>query len=582
MIFTVFSKEERTKLEAIDAQELEALRVFTDIRQKNGADSPEAIAAKKEYTEGAQERKEAFALLLEDFKTERFSKLKTPLEILEDAGRQAQDAIIYSYVRIKPDFDHLKKTQPETGQGVVSFGSHGFGYYPLGWDYEAEFLEQKKAHFIPSKSPVLFDTAAMCDFILNRVVDKHKEALEGKAAGERLPGFISEIVNASPYTVSGAAETVTELIPPDSVLLDTYMPMYHGKVTEFLAGLTSQDLLEGPGPDTAIATADGGEFKLVIHGYKDLKGSLGVNTHKLLCVSIAEFTHINNYGGGIINAEIMIPFKDYARALGYEIDERPTTTKEEATKEKNRVRETLKNARKRITKDLNILHSMELTWTEKIKGKPQDFRKMWLIEEVAIEKGYIKIAFTPRMSGYLGLLPLTQYPKSLLGIDARSENAYRLGLKMAQHYNIDNNQRKGTATRLKVSSLLAATQLPAYEKLKTETNNVSGKTTDNSSQWRQRIKEPFETALDVLTGKVICNWEYVGPKGRILTDYEAESIEDYYTFADLYLQFELIEAPDHIDRLARREEEITAAAKEKEKREKNKAKKAPREKKAEA
>ena len=44
-----------------------------------------------------------------------------------------------------------------------------------------------------------------------------------------------------------------------------------------------------------------------------------------------------------------------------------------------------------------------------------------------------------------------------------------------------------------------------------------------------------------------------------LTEEEAYSITDYETFISLYVQFELLEAPEHKDRLARRAEEKKAA-----------------------
>ena len=122
---------------------------------------------------------------------------------------------------------------------------------------------------------------------------------------------------------------------------------------------------------------------------------------------------------------------------------------------------------------------------------------------------------------------------------------------MAEHFSIDNNQIKGTANRLKVSSLLAVTQLPTIETLQHEA-------VDNSRQWYTRIKKPFEAALDALTGKVISSWEYVKAKGEPLTDAEAYSITDYETFTSLLVQFELQEAPEHEDRLARRAEEKKA------------------------
>ena len=117
---------------------------------------------------------------------------------------------------------------------------------------------------------------------------------------------------------------------------------------------------------------------------------------------------------------------------------------------------------------------------------------------------------------------------------------------------MDSNIIIGTYNRLKVSTLLKHTNLPTIEKLKNEKYN-------NSRQWPTRIKEPFEKALDALTGYVITNWEYVKPKGEPLTDEEAYNITDYEGFIDLLVQFEIKDAPDHSDRLARRAEEKKAA-----------------------
>ena len=164
--------------------------------------------------------------------------------------------------------------------------------------------------------------------------------------------------------------------------------------------------------------------------------------------------------------------------------------------------------------------------------------------------------FGQNFANYLRQLPITQYHRGLLSVDARSETAYRLGLKFTQHFSIDNNQKRGTANRLKVKTLLAAADLPTLSDLQNETP-------DDSRHWERRIKEPFEKALDELTGKVLSNWEYVKVKGVQLSDAEAGSITDYETFAQLLVQFDLIDAPDHKDRLARRAEEKKAADKKK-------------------
>lgn len=551
MIFT-YTPTERLQLEAIDREELAAQEKLGAIWKQYEVASEEAQAAKKEYQKGAAQREAAFTSLLAKLEADRFSKLGTPAAILKDAEQQAADAIVYIYVRI---WKYTPEKDKQKGKHfIVNLASGGLYVYPLGWDYEADFIAQKAAVFKPTDSSILLDAAGTTTYILREVLAKHTEALKDKPEGSQLQGIVDSIVQASPYTVAPEAAPVkAEIITADSAIFKANMPMYHGKATDALSTLSSKDITANPIADKAVLQTEAGDYKIVIQDFSKIKGKLSVNTHKLLSAGIAEFTQINNYGGGKTNPTITIPFEEYARLLGYEIDERPTDSPEAAAKEKKRAQEAVKTAKKRIRQDLELLQAMRWTWQEKVRGKGADFDSILLLERVAIRKGYIIMEFGRNMAEYLKQLPLTQYPQGLLAIDARSENAYRLGLKMAEHFSIDNNQIKGTANRLKVSTLLAVTQLPTMDTLQHEA-------VDNSRQWYARIKEPFEAALDVLTGKVISSWEYVKAKGEPLTDAEAYSITDYDTFTGLLVQFELLEAPDHEDRLARRAEEKKAAA----------------------
>lgn len=548
MLFT-FTPEERALLEALDREELAALDKLGELWKQYEVASEEAQAAKKEYQKGAADRRAAFDSLMDNLEAARFSNLTTPAAILADAWQQAQDAIIYIYVRawISTPTDKAKDKR-----FIINLASGGLYTYPLGWDYEAAFMAQKAVAFNPADSSILLDAAGTATYIMREVLARHTEALKDKPEAAQLQSIVDSVIAKSPYTVDpAAAPAKAEIITADSAIFKANMPMYHGKATDALAGLSNKDIMENPAADRAVLQNAAGDYKIVIKDFSKVKGKLSVNTHKLLSTGIAEFTQINNYSGGAINPEVNLPLKEYARLLGYEVDERPTDAPEAAEKEKKRAQEALKTAKKRIRQDLELLQAMRWTWQEKVRGKGADFDSILLLERVAIRKGYIIMEFGRHMAEYLKQLPLTQYPQGLLAVDARSENAYRLGLKMAEHFSIDNNQIKGTANRLKVSSLLAVTQLPTIETLQHEA-------VDNSRQWYTRIKEPFEAALDVLTGKVISSWEYVKAKGEPLTDAEAYSITDYETFTSLLVQFELQEAPEHEDRLARRAEEKKA------------------------
>jgi hypothetical protein len=264
------------------------------------------------------------------------------------------------------------------------------------------------------------------------------------------------------------------------------------------------------------------------------------------------FTKNNDQRSQTTNRRASIPLDDYARLCGYEIDERKTETPEAAEKEKRRAAEARKEARKRIKQDLELLKATWITGREivKVKGTPTEisFESVALFEYCAITRsGYIIVDFGTHVAEALKKLPEGQYHLGLLGIKATKPNAYRIGRKMVAHANMDSNIIRGTSSRLKVSTLLAVTSLPTIESLRGEAEN-------NGRKWEIRIKEPFEKALDELTGKVISNWEYVKPKGVKLTDREAYQIRDYETFCEMLVEFELIDAPDHTERLARNEE----------------------------
>lgn len=339
-------------------------------------------------------------------------------------------------------------------------------------------------------------------------------------------------------------QPITNEIPKKK---ESYMPMLHGKATDAIALMPGIIITENRLNNTGII--DAGGVRLVISKLTELSGTLGVSTHKILSTAIALFTEHNHTGNGnqraIRSCRISIPLKEYLLNCGYDVEEHLTETKEEAEKEAKRVKMAVDNARKKIKKDLLILKSSSLTWTEKIKGKSGDFADVGILGAVAIKNGYIHIEFTLSMAEYLINLPLTQYPISLLGVDERNNNAYSMGLKMAEHFNLDNNQIKGNAQFLKVKTLLAYTDLPSVEDCKRLRRPFT-----------ERIEEPFENALDELTRKgFLKDWEYCHPKGVSMTDEEATAFGDFEEWANTLVHFTLKDAPVHTARLEARAEE---------------------------
>lgn len=318
------------------------------------------------------------------------------------------------------------------------------------------------------------------------------------------------------------------------------LPLFHGKAIDILPTMNSKSAKVNLVGDLAVMQNN---VKLAVEKFNSLSGTLSISTHKLLCKAISVFTEQNHAGRttGIKSYEVSFPLKEYALQCGYDVEEHDTSTPEEAEQEKKRVKNTLDNFRKKVKKDLEMLYAYSLTWEEKVKGKLYDFDSMRIIGRYSIKKGIISVEFTVSMAEYMIQLTQTKYSAALFSIDDRKPNAYNIGWKMATHYNNDNNLIAGTANLLKVKTLLACTSLPDLE-------TVRG----TEHGWIDRIKEPFESALDVLTkNRVLADWRYSHSKGVEMTDTEATNFESYEDWANTLLYFELKDPHDHTERLAR-------------------------------
>lgn len=329
-----------------------------------------------------------------------------------------------------------------------------------------------------------------------------------------------------------------------------YLPMVHGKGQDAFPMLTAQKLEANPISGTGTAEWDG--VRMIVEKFTESGGPIGISTHKLLSTGVALFTANNNIEhrkDGQINvhtSRVAIPLKEYATLNGYKVVPQlhEGMTEEEAEEEKKRAKNALDNARKKIKKDIDTLTRITLEWTEKGKGAKGDFYKFHILGGGGIKNGMIYFEFIQTMAEYLMGLPLTQYPVALLRIDERSPNAYRIGLKMVLHYNMHNNQIRGTATRLKVKTLLDGTDLPNIEDIRAQKRS-----------WENRIKEPLENNLESLTHEygLLLDWRYSGPNGKELTDEEATFVR-YEDWADTLVEFTLKNPVDHTPALEARAE----------------------------
>ena len=204
------------------------------------------------------------------------------------------------------------------------------------------------------------------------------------------------------------------------------------------------------------------------------------------------------------------------------------TNEQESEIEEKRAENALRNARKKINKDLSVLYSSSLSWQEKVCGKHADYIDIRLIEAKGIRNGFINIKFTQTFGEYLVKLPITQYPTALLKLDERNNNAYVMGLKMSEHFSIKNNVKSKNFNLLRVKSLLKFTSLPKISD-----------TSVKKAGWENRIKEPFENSLDALTKcGVLETWEYRRKKGKS-NNQEAFEFKNFEDWSNSILRFNL-------------------------------------------
>lgn len=377
------------------------------------------------------------------------------------------------------------------------------------------------------------------------------------------------------------------------------LPILHGRATDAIAQMVGKSSLLTVDQIAHTGTYSTGKGDKEIIGilkhFDTLAGALGVSTHKLLMAGIAVFTDRNHTGENsrqIKDTSVAIPLKVYASKCGYDVETHKKSTPEEAKKEAERAKSALKNARRKIAKDLELLYNFSLKYKDNVRGKITDFGERRLIDSYDIKSGYIYFNFAKEFSEYLIQLPLNQYPEVLLGLDERNSNAYNIGLQLAYHFNNDNNIGKGTAQLLKVKTLLSYTDLPGIDVIRTQ-----------NKSWVERIKEPLEASLDALGGEYIAetydkktktkksvkrkgcgylkDWEYTHAKGTPLTDEEAGAlINDYELWADTLVKFTPMFTVDHTARLEAKAQRIAEAeekktivqAKKKKKADKKKAK----------
>lgn len=285
--------------------------------------------------------------------------------------------------------------------------------------------------------------------------------------------------------------------------------MFSGKATNVLARARTKGKFD---PATRAITIEG----VNIFSPESVQ-KIGVGTAKIFRYAVAEFTKRNhqNATGEKINVRIFLDVEDFAQANGINIDSESA----------------MKNFRFKLKKSLETLRYSGISWTEKVKGQPKSYSGMNYIGKYELKNNSLMIEFTISMAEYLTSLPLLNYPRSLYKLDDRDFNAFAIGEAMCIHYSQDNNVIRQTEGKLRVETLLKYTSFPNYEELKAQKRS-----------WEERVKEPFENALDHLTKNgFLKDWKYCHDGGIEITDEEIKTgiINSYEKFISLIIKFEL-------------------------------------------
>ena len=332
-----------------------------------------------------------FVAMIDNFESARFSELDNQKKIIENAKSTAEEAIIFTYNSLKVG-EFAAKSDSIT---ISSFTYETKNYFYIASNEGTDQLFNY--HIEQEKTPAcIFTKNGMRTFLLKYALKKHIKALKGTRGEQTLYKAIDKCLNDSKYVY-------TEALKGDFAIYEEKTPIYQGGYIEHFADVTKQKQIRDIETNKIIVVSEeaGKEYTFKV---SSPKGRFGITTDKLLLASGAEFTKINNYPykkGSKINYTIKIPLKAYAERCGYDITEHPKATPQEREKEKARAQGKLKEARKQVEKDLELLFDCSFSWSEKIKGQLEDFVDVRLIAAMGIKDGYIIVEFTRNYAEYL-------------------------------------------------------------------------------------------------------------------------------------------------------------------------------------
>lgn len=535
MIFR-FSEEEKAEIRAFEEKKKANGITWEDftarvkaINDKYGEGRGPFDKEKLEFLENEKQEMDYayidFVVLMDKFEENRFQDLKTQTKIIADAKKITEEVLIFHYNSYLPEFKKIEEQlaeNPIMNIGGKSYNLHFSILLHDGANALFDLIEQK------DQEPIfLFNGGSVFEYLKNYALEEHFKRLKGTPGEQKLYRAINTILAKSVYVKHEEGNYKSNL-----ALYKDNMPLYHGRYISITSDVTKRQQVIEPLSNEIVVDDDEQQYIYKLSNAENIKGLNRINTHKLFIVCVAEFTKQNTRGAKE-NYKVKFPLKDYAALLGYDVLEHPGTTKEEAEKEKKRAAEVLKKARKAINQDLDILFNCSYSWKEKIRGKEEDYKDIRIIGAKGIEKGYIEAELTPSFASYiLKHRAMTKYPQALLGIDGNHNNAYYLGLKIAEHWNIARNQEAGTNDILSIRTLLSCVDLPKVQKVR-----------EQRASWQQKIFEPLMQALDYLKLKgFLEDYELVKAKSEEMTQSEREAAyKEYDIFEDLYVKYKINE-----------------------------------------
>lgn len=271
-----------------------------------------------------------------------------------------------------------------------------------------------------------------------------------------------------------------------------------------------------------------GTTKIYIEEYAALT-PIRQSVWKLFDFLAIEFTKQNHYKGKReeLKREVRVSLFDYI-----------------ALRSDSRTKAYENKIRKEVKEDLNLLLHISVEGKESQKKKTKEFPRAKICDRAEIKNSDIIFVFSEELAYYLTHSYVMQYPVSILKFDSRNANLYPLGRKLALHYSIDNNIKKGTNNKVSVKTALEyCPAIPSYESVLASDRQIN-----------RRIYDAFEKTFEDLG----LNCELRRSDGSSFDGGEVYGMK-FTEYQKLYLYFSIPDAFDQTERLARQKDEKAKA-----------------------